>query len=154
MDIFRHENQNLNNFQFLFQISRATERNKLLYCHFKLLTWLLEGDVVFLGWPIASSNMSDRLERKRQNAGGAGSHWLCTLYSYGAQLNFYDLTPYILPQKTDNKHKSAWVQAVGGNTQQNHNTKKAVAWDAFVNIPSYLWDTFFKFGQQFAERGE
>ncbi len=35
-------------------------------------------DVVFLGRPIETSYMSDILERKRQNAGVAGSHWLCT----------------------------------------------------------------------------
>jgi hypothetical protein len=33
---------------------------------------------VCLGWPKASLFMSDRLERKRQNAGDAGYHWLCT----------------------------------------------------------------------------
>jgi hypothetical protein len=69
--------------------------------------------------------MSDILVRKRQNAGGCDLS--LAVYSYGAQLIFDDLTPYILPQKTDKKHKSAWVQAVGGSTQQNHNTKGAVA---------------------------
>jgi hypothetical protein len=40
-------------------------------------------DAVHLGWPIASPDMSDRLERKRQNGGGgvAGYHWLCTAVS-------------------------------------------------------------------------
>jgi hypothetical protein len=56
-----------------------------------------------------------------------GSISLACSCAHRAQLNFDDLTPYILPQKTDNKHKSAWVQAVGGSTQQNHNTNKAVA---------------------------
>jgi hypothetical protein len=39
----------------------------------------LQRVVVCLGWPVwASSYMSDRLETKRQNAGGAGYQWLCT----------------------------------------------------------------------------
>jgi len=53
------------------------------------------------------------------------------VYSYGAQLIFVDLTPYILPKETVNKHISAWVEEVGGSTQQNHSPEKAVVWDAF-----------------------
>ncbi len=44
----------------------------------------------FLGWPTSSPDISDRLERKRKNAGGS-------LYScaHRAQLNFDNPTPYI-----------------------------------------------------------
>jgi hypothetical protein len=43
-------------------------------------------DVVYLFWPVAY--MSDRLVRKKQNAGGAGSHWLwrAVRNAHGAQI--------------------------------------------------------------------
>ncbi len=48
------------------------------------------------GWPTATSYMSNRLKKKRQNA---GYHWLgSTVYcscEQGAQLNFDDLTPHM-----------------------------------------------------------
>ncbi len=34
-------------------------------------------NVVSLGWPIAPSYISERLERRRQNVGSSRCHWLC-----------------------------------------------------------------------------
>jgi hypothetical protein len=70
--------------------------------------------------------MSDRLERKIQNARGCDLS--LAVYSYGAQLIFVDLTPYILPKETVNKHISAWVQAVDGSTQHNKSITRKGQW--------------------------
>ncbi len=48
-------------------------------------------DVVYLGWPIALSYVSDRLERKRQRGGGTGYHSALQSCVHGAQFNFDDL---------------------------------------------------------------
>ncbi len=56
--------------------------------------WGLQGDVVYRGWPIAPSYMNP-------NAGGGElrglSQWV-QLYT-GAQINFGDLTPYLIYEK-------------------------------------------------------
>jgi hypothetical protein len=44
--------------------------------------------------------MSDRSERKRQNAGSAGYHWLSTAGRMRMEPNFEDLTPHIQPKTT------------------------------------------------------
>ncbi len=44
--------------------------------------------VIYLGWPIAPSYLSDRLERKRECAGNAGLSLAVYRSANGAQLNF------------------------------------------------------------------
>ncbi len=61
-------------------ITRKVEEIKIKLMDKRKRNWSRgsQKDVVYLGWPIATSYMSEILESKRQNAGGAGYHWLCT----------------------------------------------------------------------------
>ncbi len=69
---------------FVFAYSGYLSRPNIIPCS-RSCSWLpIRGshrDVVYFGWPIAPSQMSDRLERRRQNAGVAGSPWLCSVYT-------------------------------------------------------------------------
>jgi hypothetical protein len=85
-----------------------------------------------------------------------GSINLACSCAHRAQLNFGDLTPYIVPKKTDKKHKSAWVQAVGWSTQHNKSITRKGQWHEMLLWRfHHIYEThFLNFGQQLAEIGE
>jgi hypothetical protein len=92
-NVYKHAN----NPTRIFSLKWCLEYNKLSHSSlpFTVNTRVSQRDVVSLGWPIAPSYMSNRLERKRQNTGGCGLSLALNSCAYRAQLNF-KLTLYIV----------------------------------------------------------